>query len=51
MQLDAQMRAVILGTALMLVLHEVYPDIRNALAASLLRIEPDETLHSTLGLA
>ncbi|CAG9533919.1 unnamed protein product [Cercopithifilaria johnstoni] len=27
MQLSAQMRAVILGTSLMLVLHEVYPDI------------------------
>lgn len=49
MQLDAQMRAVVLGTSLMLVLHEVYPDIRNALAASIVRIEADET--SPLGLA
>ncbi|VDP12775.1 unnamed protein product [Onchocerca flexuosa] len=43
MQLDMQMRAVILGTTLMLVLHEVYPDIRNALAASIIGIGTGET--------
>lgn len=43
MQLGMQMRAVILGTSLMLVLHEVYPDIRNALAASIVRIGSGET--------
>ncbi|VDK83268.1 unnamed protein product [Onchocerca ochengi] len=42
-QLDMQMRAVILGTTLMLVLHEVYPEIRNALAASIVGIGTDET--------
>ncbi|VDK75088.1 unnamed protein product [Litomosoides sigmodontis] len=41
MQLGVQMRAVILGTSLMLVLHEVYPDIRNALAASIVGIGSD----------
>ncbi|KAK6109431.1 hypothetical protein QQG55_35965 [Brugia pahangi] len=34
MQVGMQMRAVILGTSLMLVLHEVYPEIRDALTAS-----------------
>uniref|UniRef100_A0A0R3RVV2 Checkpoint protein n=1 Tax=Elaeophora elaphi TaxID=1147741 RepID=A0A0R3RVV2_9BILA len=43
LQLGVQMRAVILGTSLILVLHEVYPDIRNALAASIERIESGET--------
>uniref|UniRef100_A0A915Q262 Uncharacterized protein n=1 Tax=Setaria digitata TaxID=48799 RepID=A0A915Q262_9BILA len=37
-QLGVQMRAVILGTSLMLILHEVYPDIRNALASSIMKI-------------
>uniref|UniRef100_A0A1I7VZD7 START domain-containing protein n=1 Tax=Loa loa TaxID=7209 RepID=A0A1I7VZD7_LOALO len=37
MQLDMQMRAVIMGASLMLVLHKVYPDIRNALIASTVR--------------
>lgn len=36
-EVGVQMRAVILGTTLMLVLHEVYPDIRNALASSIVR--------------
>ncbi|KAL3986161.1 hypothetical protein ACH3XW_41600 [Acanthocheilonema viteae] len=46
MQLGMQMRAVILGTSLMLVLHDVYPDIRNALAASILRIGSGEAMNT-----